>query len=1118
MLESNYSSTVLRTYLRQRRMGRAKDKIPEFEDFLRDVSVLFALRIAAEEYWSGSPRASDFSFYEHRYQANSLRFALPLEWDVVKQIILPDEDKPRSTLITYIATHCIEEVRNISSGLRRTLSRERVSTPIGKVQQLDTHCMRWLMRQPGRDFAEKGGVRQRVMSVVRREQYDTLENRVFKDFLIRAENLADSYLEELKTHFANHKVYLAVKRFRTVCQAALSNSEMDSISSLTTFTHPNYVLQQDNRYSKIWDAYGKIIRLSNLAEKLWSKRFALKKKLFNLRNESLWQEENKSIVRYHSQVWVNPLDGNLDFTEYTCSSHASADDSMLKKRESKKLVSHVERGIGIVDFSGDRVFASALCVGGFHNNARPRILDDSFPIFDDEQGVSSVVGLDSSSNAVKISLSSIFADLNNDSVQNEKGDCLDVATSHLNSYAARLFGEYRNIDRTLSELVILSPDDWNAVTQELVIRSFSMLSRKNVHLLWRSVAAAIGYEDQIRTYVKENDLIAVIDFRNNGEILVSGLKYLQDDETGCLVPQRSVYLRDGKVNESRYVSFSSTVSSYSHLISHSILKNSIAICIAGKMPIRFKHFLADSCSYKDVENCDGVILGRAHFGASRWVVLSDAEEYGWALKRGAMTFCKEHETRTLYYDEMEAMWVVGQYNENVVKYDIVKADDKFKGGTTREFALRDGLLAIGEGQRAVEFLFHIGKLTETTRLHSYKEILSDSGVKSTVALSGRVEVSPGQGIAITTIDAPRVLQEPIVLDYLRNMELSKWSIKILEEELPRSFPPTCAVVEPFSQYDYEGYSWSSVYAPTRTHGKIKSAIEGYIKGVVPLSQVPGDAFAKAQRKTINELRHDESKLHLLDRKNVFGNNDKNYRPYWLTEESESVLLNKLVKAISRDRDKCLRLLAWTYRGDNPELLKCLNEILDKYYARRNNTVGITPVEISFLSNFLSYKGLRKLEHKALSVLFSRLKSEIANGNDLRLFYNLMQFDSEIFNKFNFSVELSADIIRCLLRDMRMYRSGGNSTNYKSCLRAFLYFLRIRENDRYFLRPLEMYKNQKVVSTTQAQKLSTLFEAANNEFSEKIAFESDDVRMLRLVTQKFLNGRGTIDDIVNVAEG
>ena len=46
----------------------------------------------------------------------------------------------------------------------------------------------------------------------------------------------------------------------------------------------------------------------------------------------------------------------------------------------------------------------------------------------------------------------------------------------------------------------------------------------------------------------------------------------------------------------------------------------------------------------------------------------------------------------------------------------------------------------------------------------------------------------------------------------------------------------------------------------------------------------------------------------------------------------------------------------------------------------------------------------------------------------------------------------------------------------------------------------------------------LFEDANNEFSEKIAFESDDVRMLRLVTQKFLNGRGTIDDIVNVAEG
>ena len=1115
MDDSTHTSAELRTYLRHRRSGRTREKISEFEDFIKDVSVLFALRLSAEEYWSGSPRGSDFGFAEHRYQASTSRQAVPLEWSEVKSVILPESDRPRSTLITFVSTHCIEEVRYISSGLRRELSRERVSTPVGKVQQLDNYCMRWLMRQPGRDFAEKGGVRQRVMAVVRREQYDTLENRVFKDFLIRAENLADSYIEEIQERFSSHKVYLSVKRFRTACQAALELPEMDLISGLSVMPQPNYVLQQDNRYSKVWDAYCKIVRLSNLAEKLWGYRDVLKQKLKALGDESAWQVGHDGLTRFHSQVWVRPLNGKSEFTEYVCSHHALADESVMARRRMIARVSPVMDGIGVVDLSGDHSWGSALCIGGFHENARPRIHQVAYPLLDDEKGAHKIVGLTPEWEPTRIPLASIFPIINDVAVQDEKGDRLADAVSYANAYCARLFGEYRNCDRTLSELVVLSPDDWNAVTQEFVIRSFHMLERRRVHLLWRSVATVIGLDEYIQPHVSENDIVVVLDVRNDGKVLVTGLKYLKDAESDRLVPQRSVYLRNGKINEGRYGLL--PCSDWGQVLLYPIVRDAKVICVAGRTPTSLHKFLHASCQFKPYVSSDSVNIGKASYGASRWIVISDGE-FGWSQKAGSVSFCREHDTRTLYYDELEAMWVVGQFNEKVVRHDIVKANERFKGGATHEFELRRGLLAIGEGQHAVEFLFHIGELQETTRLHSYKESFQDLLVKADVPLEGRVSVSPGQGIAITTVEAASVLKEPIVLDYLCNMELSKWSIKKLEEEMRRSFPPTCATVEAFSRSDYEGGLPGFSFAPVGKLAKIRSSVEQYLSGKVSLSAIPDDAFAKAQRKTYNDLRPGESKLHLLDRRNVFGNAVPNLRPYWLSEESESALLRKLLAAMPRNYDKCLRLLAWTYRGNNPDLVKCVRSIVRHYGEKKNSKSSVTAVEVSFLSNFLSEESLKDLEFDALKILFARLSRQLANGNDLRLFYNLMQFDAEMFNKFNFTLSTGGDIINYLLRDMRRFRNDDKPMNYKSCLRTFLYFLRLRETERYFLRPEEMYKYQKTVDFAQASRQASLYEMADRELSRHLTDESDDIRMLRLATRKFLNGQGTIEDVVNVAGG
>ncbi len=1111
------TAAELRAYLRRRRTNRGQDAIPEFEDFLKDVSQLFALRVASEEWWAGSPRGSDLGFKDHKYQAVSIREALPLEWNEIHAILVPAQDTPRSTLITYIAAHCIEEVRVISTGLRRILSRERIMTPVGKVQQLDSYCMRWLMRQPGRDFAEKGGVQQRVMAVVRREQYDTLENRVFKDFLIRAENLASSYLDEIQRQFSAHPVYAAVKHFRTVCQSALALPEMDLISGLTSMPQPNYVLQQDNRYSKIWNAYCRIVRLAALAEKLWGRKDELKTKLDGLSKESIWQDEHKDVVRYHSRVWVNPLDGKRAFTERKVSRHDRVDESVKKKRGLKRSAMSVVDGIGVVDLSGNHVPGDALCRGGLHPNARPRIHNETFPLLDDEQGAYRHVrdeSLGPADDATRTSLASIVERVNDGGVQDAGGDDWKSVKEDLGDFCAQTFGIYRDSDPSLKEVVVLSPDDWNPVAQECVIRAFSMVNRSNVHLLWRSVATVLGFEDRLSPQVAENDVVAVLDFRNGGKVLVTGLKYLKDETSDRFIPQRGVFMRNGAINSERHAMFSAH--DFGLIVGCPIVKGAKALCVTGEVPLSFWSDMKSVCHYSVLEEDErvrtGMIVGD---GGTPRCVLSDGER-GWAQKRGAIKFCNEHEKRALYYDELESMWVVGQTaNEKIERHEIVRANDRFAGGTTQKISLPKGLMAIGEGQRAVKFLFHIGELQEFTRLHEYKEDLPSLVVRTAIGLSGYVAVSPGQGIAVTTIES-QVFKDHLVLDYLQNMSLSKWSIRRLEEAMPRSFPPTCAIVEAYPM----SLGLFGVFAPIKILAKVQERIKGYLAGKLTLAEVPDDAFAHAQRKKESDLCPGESRLHLLDRWNVFGNVENALRPAWLSGADEERLINKFVFncKVPKLANKCLRLLAWMYRGQNPKIKELLTAVVKEYEAKTSSVSSLTPVQTSLLANCLSEEGLIELERRVWMVLYSRLSNANANkGNDLRLFYNLFQFDTNIFTKLHIDLRDGCDVTNVLLWNLKRYREDCEPTNYKSCVRAFLYFLRLREKEHYFLRPKETLEATKLPINVRS-RIAALYERAVVEFSTPFhKNEPDDVRMLRGATLKFLQGKGTLEDIVTVAE-
>ena len=98
-------------------------------------------------------------------------------------------------LVVRLAEALEDTLRDLARRPRRVLRRRREMQPVATVQQVDAACLRWISRRPGRTVAEKAGSRQEVLAVVRREEHDTLENRVARDVMLRCRLLSRAYLK-----------------------------------------------------------------------------------------------------------------------------------------------------------------------------------------------------------------------------------------------------------------------------------------------------------------------------------------------------------------------------------------------------------------------------------------------------------------------------------------------------------------------------------------------------------------------------------------------------------------------------------------------------------------------------------------------------------------------------------------------------------------------------------------------------------------------------------------------------------------------------------------------------------------------------------------------------------
>jgi hypothetical protein len=199
-----------------------------------------------------------------------------LDWEKVLALLWAmrekDVGKPRRSLIVDIAEEMSRRISQPALSARRILVRERRLLPAGRIEETDSFCLRWLVRQPGESIPEKAGARQRLMGIARSETYDVHENRILKDFMLRCCNEGRRYYRRCTAEnqsYKNTTRVQMVQKYSNLCAQLSRSSHLEEVTSPIPGTPANYVLLHDMRYRGVWHWYRKLLRRAEEEDRFW---------------------------------------------------------------------------------------------------------------------------------------------------------------------------------------------------------------------------------------------------------------------------------------------------------------------------------------------------------------------------------------------------------------------------------------------------------------------------------------------------------------------------------------------------------------------------------------------------------------------------------------------------------------------------------------------------------------------------------------------------------------------------------------------------------------------------------------------------------------------------------
>lgn len=900
-----------REYLRlQGAMAAKPPQDDEYDEFILKVWEFFDLRVRAEDY-----------FNVHPYVAKNAQGALPLPWCEIKSAF--EKSGPPETVLTLIAKRHYGTIDAIVGNIRKVLARERNKVPIGRVQQVDSHCLRWLTRQPGYSPIEKAGARQEILGVVRRENFDTLENRVLKDFLRRCLALSSVYLRKNdKVEWGKEATIIAVRRLKALCIGAMERPEFEKVKDISSLPQPNYVLQQDRLYSRIWDEYLKILREEDVAERLWNRNDEVAD-LYNKLHGKI-SLQCSPCAKYDTPIWFNQLDGHNSIVE-----NPIWDNELLATPVEEAEV--VKDDVIIIDLTFPWDNRNVLICPDNHPNAQPFIQNPHRPSLEPGK---------------KVYLEEILA--------NRDADALVSYFHHLHGI---LGGK---------KWVVLVPDHWDAAWLERIIcaRPPALFARSDMFLLWRSVAAALGYQVKQRELINGESLLVEDGYCHDKYNAVT-IRFM-DDGNGRVVPQRASMRLHGED------------------------------AVGGD--VRFI-----------VERNKGDRVGLAK--------LSRPNSFGWRfgclcgndslLVDGARECLKRMSWgKTPYFDELDSLALVVTTRDERVEFSkpLVKHTERWPGGKKFITDEKQSVGTLHSGSRNLLLYLAEGQPREDLKLKEWK-VDFDIATKDDSEIMCQVEITPGQGLATACFFAS-FLERPKLIDIGSAAPSDMTKVRI-ERELKRHFPPVMPWVE-------SCYTLWEKGTPKRVRG-VSRTTSDYVKHYLSSGEIPdAGAFALAQPywgdvgenkfRRFGEVRNfndaENSPIDKFKRENVFGN-DKNHRYPVKDPKLWQRLFTRLMEDYRRGR-RVLRLIAWTYQFDSGYFEEIREELYHRYVIDGGK---LKPEEITFCAN--TFSAIDKRAEAILSEVLGRISNHKYDVDELRLAYNLMQFNKDLLCNIPSSLCLSA---------------------------------------------------------------------------------------------------------------
>ncbi|TSA39069.1 MAG: DUF2357 domain-containing protein [Methylococcaceae bacterium] len=187
--------------------------------------------------------------------------------ELLQKIRSVKDTDEKNDRFSRIIEHSNDALHAILKKPRDKILREHAMMPIYAAREFDSTSVQWLSRKTGRNLREKLAGKPYIKAVKRRESLDTAENRLFKAFMLRVEQLI--FVRHTLDHAPDGELLQSIQRW-------IKNDEVREIGRWANLS-PNNALLKDKNYRKIWDAWG---WLRNIDEKTKADHKRLKQDFF----------------------------------------------------------------------------------------------------------------------------------------------------------------------------------------------------------------------------------------------------------------------------------------------------------------------------------------------------------------------------------------------------------------------------------------------------------------------------------------------------------------------------------------------------------------------------------------------------------------------------------------------------------------------------------------------------------------------------------------------------------------------------------------------------------------------------------------------------------------------